>query len=92
MTTTKITTVAIKSSDSNGSANLQYNQQTLVQSGTLILRWAGGSVQFSTVAEFNTFMSELAVPMLNTINSVSGTGVGYISASVGVAGSDKVTN
>ncbi len=91
-TTTKLTSISITSSDSNGSAALQYNSSTLVMSGVITLKYSGGTVNFNTVAEYMTFMNDLAVPILNTLNSSSGSGSGYVAATTGTAGLDKITN
>ena len=92
MATVKTVSVLVKTSDSNGSGSLNYNESTHTQTAPIKLVWMGGSVSFNTVLEYQTFLSEVIIPITNIVNSPSGAGVGYIASTAGVAGSDKVSN
>lgn len=92
MTTTAISTITISSSDSKGSAVLQYNTSTLVQSSPIEITYIGNKIKFATVADFTLFMAEIIAPLSNKINSVSGAGAGYDAITLGTAGTDAVHN
>lgn len=92
MTTVKTTSVQIKSSDTKGSGLLEYETATNKQLGVIRLTWNGGSVIFSTYADYHSFVSEIVIPVMDILNSPSGSGVGFIAASSGTAGVDKVIN
>lgn len=92
MTTTKVQNVTITASGSKGSATLAYNIATSMQDGVIELKWAGGSLKFSTVADYQQFLTELVKPATDIVNSPSGSGVGFVAMTIGTAGSDAVHN
>ena len=92
MATVKTSTVLIKTDDSQGSGSVIYNTDSKLQQAPIKLTWNGGSVAFSTVLEYQTFISQVVIPLTNTLNSPSGAGSGYVAITPGVAGSDKVVN
>lgn len=92
MTTTKLESVTIKSSDSKGSGAVSYDKTTLIQSGNLKITFGAGVLNFATMAEYRIFVDEVVIPMTNTINSASGSGVGYAAVTPGTPGADKIIN
>lgn len=92
MTTTKTTSISIKTDDLKGSASAEFNATTNQKSGVIKVTFNGGVLTFPSVAEYNNFLAQVILPLTNTLNSPSGSGVGYVAASAGVAGSDKVTD
>ena len=90
MTITKIENVFIPSSTSAGSGSVNYNVVTSARSGNITLKWLGGSLNFSSVSDYQDFITNVIIPLTNIINSPSGTGSGYVAMVPGVAGSDKV--
>ena len=92
MTTVKTTSVLIKTDDSKGSGSVEYAVTTNLQEAPIKLQWAGSAITFNTVAEYQTFLLQVVIPMTDIINSPSGVGNGFVAASAGVAGSDKINN
>lgn len=92
MTTTKTTSVQVKTTDSKGSGHLEYNVATNVQVGNLELTWNGGKLAFSSYADYVEFFNQVAIPCMDIMNSTSGTGVGFVAVVTGTPGTDKVVN
>jgi hypothetical protein len=90
MTITKTENVFIPSSTSSGSGSVSYNTATSTHSGNITLKWLGGSLIFSSVSDYQDFITNVIIPLTNVINSPSGSGSGYVAMIPGVAGSDKV--
>lgn len=90
MTTTKIERVCIPSSASQGSGNVEFDMTSLQHKGNIVFKWLGGTLSFSNVSDYMDFVNNVVIPLTNLLNSVSGTGSGYVATTPGVAGSDKV--
>lgn len=70
------TSVSVKSSDLKGAGAVEYNAVTLMQSSPIVLRWAGNSLSFNTVAEFHTYINEVLFPTINKVFNTDGVGTG----------------
>lgn len=92
MTTVKTTSVLIKTDNLVGSGSLEYDATSMIQESPLKLTWSGGVLSFNTIAEYRSFITQVVLPMTDTVNSPSGVGNGFVVSSAGVAGSDTVTN
>lgn len=92
MATTKTTSIIIKTDDLKGSAMSEFNAATNQKIGNIKITFNGGILSFSSVSEYQNFLAQVIVPLTNALNSPSGTGVGYVAATAGVAGSDKVSD
>lgn len=92
MATTKTTSISIKTDDLKGSASAEYNASTNQKIGTIKMTFNGGVLTFPSVAEYQTFLTQVIMPLTNNLNSPSGTGIGFVAATAGVPGSDKVTD
>ena len=92
MAIVKTTSVIIKTDDQKGSGSVDFNADTKLQDGPIKLSWAGGVLSFLTVSDYTNFLTQVVLPITDTLNSTSGTGVGFVASTAGVAGSDKVIN
>lgn len=93
MSTTKSTTVEIKSADLKGSASIRYISTTLLQDGPIVIRWAGSSLNFNTVSEFLAFTNDVLFPSINTVFNASGIGNGgSVLPNPYVASTDTLVN
>ena len=87
------TSVSVKSADLKGTGAVEYNATTLVQSSPIILRWAGNSLSFNTVAEFQSYINEVLFPTINKVFNTSGAGTGgSVLPSTYVASSSSLIN
>jgi len=84
--------VLIKSTDLKGSGFVEYDISSNLQIGPIQLKWNGSMLSFATVSEYQIFLTTVVIPLTNILWSVSGSGAGYVSATSGTPGSDKVTN
>jgi len=92
MTISKIEYVNIVSTTSEGFGGLQYDIITNKQQGNITLKWLGGSLSFSSVADYTDFINNVVIPLTNIVNSPSGSGSGFVAITQGVPGSDVITN
>ncbi|MCI4437499.1 MAG: hypothetical protein JHC33_11890 [Ignisphaera sp.] len=87
------TNVSIKSADLKGAGSVEYNTITLLQTSPIVLRWAGNSLSFNTVAEFQSYINEVLFPTINTVFNTTGTGTGGSTLpSTYVASSSSIVN
>lgn len=92
MAISKTETVLIKSTDTKGSGLVEYDKATNIQTGSIQIKWLGATLSFSSVSDYRGFINDVVVPLTNTIWSPSGTGAGFVAATVGTPGSDKISN
>ncbi len=92
MATVKTTSVQIKTDDLKGCGSVEFNTDTKLQESPIKMTWGGSTLSFSTVSDYHAFLVQVVLPLTDTLNSPSGAGNGFIAASAGVAGSDKITN
>ncbi len=90
MTATKTERVFIPSASSEGSGCVEFDMVSLTHKGNIVFKWLGGTLCFTSVSDYTDFVTNVVIPLTNTINSVSGAGSGYVAMMPGVAGSDKV--
>lgn len=92
MATVKTTSVQIKTDDLKGCGSVEFNTDSKLQESPIKMSWAGSSLSFTTVSDYHNFLTQIIIPLTDTLNSPSGAGNGFVAASAGVAGSDKITN
>jgi hypothetical protein len=92
MITTKTTSIVIKTDDLKGSGTAEFDAATNLKVGTIKVTFNGGVLTFPSVLEYQTWLSQVVVPLTNALNSPSGLGIGFVPATVGVPGTDKVTD
>lgn len=92
MSLTKTTTASIKTDDSKGIVTVEYNTDTNQRLSTIKLTWLGNTISFASVLEYQTYLSQVIIPLTNLLNSSSGSGQGYAAVTNGTAGSDKIVD
>lgn len=92
MSVDKKETVSIRSTDTKGSAYVEYNIANNLQIGNIQVKWLGSTLSFATISEYKGFITDVMVPLTNILWSPSGVGTGYTPATVGTQGDDKIVN
>jgi hypothetical protein len=92
MTTTKTTSILIKTDDLKGSGAVEFDTATNLRVGNIKITFNGGALTFPSVLEYQTWLSQVVIPITNSLNSTSGAGIGYVAIVPGTQGSDKVTD
>ena len=88
MTTTKTTHVAISTTNNIGSAALAYLDSTKQRTGNVVIRWQGSALTFASIADYELFVSQIVLPLTDTIHGP--TGIGFIASTAGTASDLKV--
>lgn len=88
--TTKLESVKIATNDNKGASYLQYNLTGNLLFGNLSLSWLGTTLQFSSIADFTEFYTQVCQPIMDTVNSPSGSGVGFVATTSGTQGTDHL--
>ena len=76
MSINTITTTNIKSSDSKGGASIEYNAASRLQTAPITIRWAGNSLSFNSVVEFQNYVDEVLFPTISKVFNTDGLGTG----------------
>lgn len=83
-------TLSIASTNSKATASVSYNSSTRVKTTSITVAYSGSVLTFPTVTEYMTWLTEVVLPLTNSIHSVSEAGTGYAAATPGTAGDDSI--
>jgi hypothetical protein len=104
MTQTTIKTKSIQSFNTKALGSITFDTQPVAPStnlkkvGTILVSYGAGSITFSTVTDYLTFVNEVIIPLTNTVHSSSvdaygaSSSLGYVAINPGTAGADAIVD